>query len=78
MEDGTATTSEQATLLRTALQSHGEYLRAACQGKGCDRHLLGLRVEAMKVRRREKKKIYLFFIPGGGRIYNLLPITHSC
>ena len=50
MEEGTATISEQATLLRTALQSHGEYLRAACQGKGCDRHLLGLRVEAMKVR----------------------------
>lgn len=48
MMDDSASTSFQAKMLRDALQSHGEYLRAACQGNGSDRHLLGLRIEALK------------------------------
>ncbi|TPX30708.1 hypothetical protein SmJEL517_g05790 [Synchytrium microbalum] len=44
MDDQTVTASEKLAALRKACDSHVEYVTAASNGKGVDRHLMGLRV----------------------------------
>ncbi|KAL4989982.1 acyltransferase ChoActase/COT/CPT [Aspergillus falconensis] len=43
MVDPSVSTQETATLFHKALKAHVEYVSAAAEGKGVDRHLLGLR-----------------------------------
>ncbi|KAF9582836.1 Carnitine O-acetyltransferase mitochondrial [Lunasporangiospora selenospora] len=44
MEDSHATTEQKTALFKKALDSHVSYMANAVEGKGCDRHLLGLRL----------------------------------
>lgn len=46
MMDPTATDDQRLVLLRAALITHRSYRIAAKRGHGCDRHLLGLEIEA--------------------------------
>ncbi|CAJ0649699.1 6747_t:CDS:10 [Entrophospora sp. SA101] len=44
MENNSLSTKEKYGLLQAAVKAHSEYTRDASNGKGCDRHLLGLRL----------------------------------
>ncbi|KAF9113171.1 hypothetical protein BGX27_002076 [Mortierella sp. AM989] len=44
MEDPSVKPEEKMKLLRAAIASHQQYQRDAANGKGCDRHLMGLRL----------------------------------
>jgi carnitine O-acetyltransferase len=46
---GNFSMSDKYQLLRNALASHGQYLKNSCQGQAIDRHMLGMRVMAMKM-----------------------------
>ncbi|XP_017073686.1 carnitine O-acetyltransferase isoform X1 [Drosophila eugracilis] len=48
MQDSNATDKERANKLREAVVSHQTYARLALQGKGVDRHLLGLKLMALE------------------------------
>ncbi|KAG0304234.1 hypothetical protein BGZ98_005775 [Dissophora globulifera] len=44
MEDSSFKAEEKVKLLRKAIAAHQQYQKDAANGKGCDRHLLGLRL----------------------------------
>ncbi|KAF9968273.1 hypothetical protein BGZ65_012737 [Modicella reniformis] len=44
MENPSAKPEEKTKFLRTAIAAHSKYQRDGANGKGCDRHLLGLRL----------------------------------
>ncbi|XP_016938097.4 carnitine O-acetyltransferase isoform X1 [Drosophila suzukii] len=48
MQDSNATDQERAKKLREAVTSHQTYAKLALQGKGVDRHLLGLKLMALE------------------------------
>ncbi|XP_017046635.1 carnitine O-acetyltransferase isoform X2 [Drosophila ficusphila] len=48
MQDSKATDQERADKLRQAVTSHQTYTKLALQGKGVDRHLLGLKLMALE------------------------------
>ncbi|SPP85556.1 carnitine O-acetyltransferase isoform X1 [Drosophila guanche] len=48
MQDDKATDQERVDKLRAAVNSHQTYTRLALQGKGVDRHLLGLKLMAVE------------------------------
>ncbi|KAG0048844.1 hypothetical protein BGZ83_006264 [Gryganskiella cystojenkinii] len=44
MQDPSAKPEEKVKLLRAAIGAHSQYQKDAANGKGCDRHLMGLRL----------------------------------
>ena len=63
MENSTITDAERHALLKTAVTAHGKYAADAAQGKGCDRHLFGLKViaeaEVQKGNLKNMPKLFL-------------------
>ncbi|KAF9314767.1 hypothetical protein BG003_003839 [Podila horticola] len=44
MEDKSVSAQEKVKLMRKAIAAHSQYQKDAANGKGCDRHLMGLRL----------------------------------
>ncbi|KAI9595103.1 acyltransferase ChoActase/COT/CPT [Syncephalis fuscata] len=60
-DDPSLSVQEKRELLKKALNAHVEYMRAASNGKGVDRHLLGLRCQIHNA--EEQKQATLFTDP---------------
>ena len=61
MDPGSDTTQqERYASVVSSFKAHGAYLRQACIGMGIDRHLLAMRVIAMKMKRQTRVQRSLF------------------